>query len=80
MNIHEYQAKSVLAKYGVAVPAGKVAFTVEEAIEAAKELGGKKGSSRPRFTLVAAARPVASSWPSRSTKWNSMQKNCSVKR
>ncbi|CAM3904972.1 ADP-forming succinate--CoA ligase subunit beta [Alicyclobacillus pomorum] len=41
MNIHEYQAKSVLAKYGVAVPAGKVAFTVEEAIEAAKELGGK---------------------------------------
>jgi succinyl-CoA synthetase beta subunit len=41
MNIHEYQAKQVLAKYGVAVPAGKVAFTVEEAVEAAKELGGK---------------------------------------
>lgn len=41
MNIHEYQAKSVLAKYGVAVPAGKVAFTVEEAVKAAKELGDK---------------------------------------
>jgi succinyl-CoA synthetase beta subunit len=41
MNIHEYQAKQVLAKYGVAVPAGKVAFTVEEAVEAAKELGGQ---------------------------------------
>ncbi|MDQ0190572.1 ADP-forming succinate--CoA ligase subunit beta [Alicyclobacillus cycloheptanicus] len=41
MNIHEYQAKSVLAQYGVAVPTGKVAFTVEEAVEAAKELGGK---------------------------------------
>ncbi len=41
MNIHEYQAKQVLAKYGVAVPAGKVAFTVEEAVAAAKELGGK---------------------------------------
>lgn len=41
MNIHEYQAKAVLAQYGVAVPKGKVAFTVEEAIEAAKELGGK---------------------------------------
>jgi succinyl-CoA synthetase beta subunit len=41
MNIHEYQAKAVLAQYGVAVPKGKVAFTVEEAVEAAKELGGK---------------------------------------
>ncbi|QSO53796.1 ADP-forming succinate--CoA ligase subunit beta [Alicyclobacillus curvatus] len=40
MNIHEYQAKAVLAKYGVAVPSGKVAFTVEEAVNVAKELGG----------------------------------------
>lgn len=41
MNIHEYQAKSVLAKYGVAVPDGQVAFTVGEATEVAKSLGGK---------------------------------------
>lgn len=41
MNIHEYQAKAVLAKYGVSVPNGKVAFTVDEALDAAKELGGK---------------------------------------
>jgi succinyl-CoA synthetase beta subunit len=39
MNIHEYQGKEILRKYGVSVPNGKVAFTVEEAIEAAKELG-----------------------------------------
>lgn len=39
MNIHEYQGKEILRKYGVAVPKGKVAFTVEEAVEAAKELG-----------------------------------------
>ncbi|AGX03848.1 ADP-forming succinate--CoA ligase subunit beta [Bacillus infantis] len=39
MNIHEYQGKEVLRKYGVTVPNGKVAFTVEEAVEAAKELG-----------------------------------------
>lgn len=39
MNIHEYQGKDVLRKYGVTVPNGKVAFTVEEAVEAAKELG-----------------------------------------
>ena len=40
MNIHEYQAKQVLAQYGVAVPKGHVAFTPEEAVKAAEELGG----------------------------------------
>ncbi len=39
MNIHEYQGKEILRKYGVAVPNGRVAFTVDEAVEAAKELG-----------------------------------------
>ena len=39
MKIHEYQAKSLLAKYGVPVPQGKVAFSVDEAVAAAKELG-----------------------------------------
>ena len=39
MNIHEYQAKSVLAKYGVAVPRGKVADTAAEAGDIAKEFG-----------------------------------------
>ncbi|MCZ2155642.1 MAG: ADP-forming succinate--CoA ligase subunit beta [Bryobacterales bacterium] len=41
MKIHEYQAKTILAKYGVPVPRSKVAFTVEEAVAAQKELGGK---------------------------------------
>ena len=40
MNIHEYQAKSLLAQFGVAVPRGSVAFTPEEAENAARELGG----------------------------------------
>ncbi|MEK9661822.1 MAG: ATP-grasp domain-containing protein, partial [Alphaproteobacteria bacterium] len=40
MNIHEYQAKSLLAKFGVAVPRGKVAYTPDEAVSAAAELGG----------------------------------------
>ncbi|RFU71271.1 ADP-forming succinate--CoA ligase subunit beta [Peribacillus saganii] len=39
MNIHEYQGKEILRNYGVSVPNGRVAFTVEEAVEAAKELG-----------------------------------------
>jgi succinyl-CoA synthetase beta subunit len=40
MNIHEYQAKELLAKYGVPVPAGYPAMSVEEAVEAAKKLPG----------------------------------------
>ncbi|HEY7922550.1 MAG TPA: ATP-grasp domain-containing protein, partial [Vicinamibacteria bacterium] len=39
MKIHEYQGKAVLAQYGVPVPKGKVAYTVDEAVEAAKGLG-----------------------------------------
>ncbi len=41
MKIHEYQAKEILKKYGVAVPRGRVAFTPEEARKIAEELGGK---------------------------------------
>ncbi|MGM9927499.1 MAG: ADP-forming succinate--CoA ligase subunit beta [Bacillus sp. (in: firmicutes)] len=41
MNIHEYQGKEILRNYGVAVPNGRVAFSVEEAVEAAKELGSQ---------------------------------------
>lgn len=41
MNIHEYQGKEVLRKYGVTVPNGKVAFSVEEAVCAAKKLGSQ---------------------------------------
>ena len=40
MNIHEYQAKSLLAKYGVAVPKGGVAYTPAEAAQVARGLAG----------------------------------------
>lgn len=40
MKIHEYQAKEILQKYNVPIPKGKVAFSVDEAVEAAKEIGG----------------------------------------
>jgi len=39
MNIHEYQAKAVLREFGVPVPRGQAAFSVEEAVKAAKDLG-----------------------------------------
>ncbi len=40
MKIHEYQAKEILKKYNVAVPKGKVTFSVDEAVIAANEIGG----------------------------------------
>jgi succinyl-CoA synthetase beta subunit len=40
MNIHEYQAKALLQKYGVAVPQGGVAYTADEAVKVAERLGG----------------------------------------
>ncbi len=40
MNVHEYQAKGLLARYGVAVPRGMPAFSAAEAVKAAEELGG----------------------------------------
>lgn len=41
MNIHEYQAKQILARYGVPVPQGHVAYTPQEAVASAQGLGGK---------------------------------------
>jgi succinyl-CoA synthetase beta subunit len=41
MNIHEYQAKELLAKYDVPVPQGGVAYTADEAVGVARRIGGK---------------------------------------
>jgi succinyl-CoA synthetase beta subunit len=41
MKIHEYQGKEILRKFGVATPCGKACFSVDEAVKAAEELGGK---------------------------------------
>ncbi len=40
MKIHEYQAKDILARYGIPIQPGRVAFTPEEAEEIAREIGG----------------------------------------
>jgi succinyl-CoA synthetase beta subunit len=40
MNLHEYQSKQLFARYGIPVPAGHVASTPEEAVDAAQRLGG----------------------------------------
>lgn len=42
MNIHEYQAKELLSRYGVRVPVGKVVFTPDEAEQIARDLNCKR--------------------------------------
>lgn len=42
MDIHEYQAKEILAGYGVAIPAGGLAYSPEQAVYRSKEIGGEK--------------------------------------
>ena len=42
MNIHEFQAKKILAGYGVNIPRGKEAYSVTEAVSVAKDIGGEK--------------------------------------
>ena len=42
MKIHEYQAKAILSRYGISMPAGIACFSVEEAVLAAEKLGGDK--------------------------------------
>jgi len=44
MNLHEYQGKELLASYGVAIQRGKIAHTVEEAVQAFKEIQEETGS------------------------------------
>ncbi|RLD66670.1 MAG: ADP-forming succinate--CoA ligase subunit beta [Bacteroidetes bacterium] len=43
MNLHEYQSKQILKQYGVSVPKGYVAYTADEAVEAAKKLTEETG-------------------------------------
>jgi len=44
MNLHEYQSKEILSKYGVAIQRGIVANTPEEAVSAAKTLSEQTGT------------------------------------
>ena len=87
MNIHEYQAKELLAKFGVACPAGIAALSVEEAVAAAKQLArpALRGESR-RYMLADVARAssrnlvpmqrAACVWPSIWTRLRPMPRTC----
>ena len=42
MDIHEYQAKELLANFGVPIPRGNVAYTADQAVYCAREIGGNR--------------------------------------
>lgn len=60
MKIHEYQAKALFAATGIPVAAGRPAFSVEEAVEAAEQIGGSCWAVKAQIHAGAAARRVAS--------------------
>ena len=51
MNIHEFQAKKILAGYGVNIPRGKEAYSVAEAVSVAKDIEEKNGLLKPKSML-----------------------------
>ena len=59
MKIHEYQGKELLKQFGVPVPRGIPALSVDEAVAAAESWVDRFGSSRRRSTLAAGARAAA---------------------
>jgi len=56
MNIHEHQAKQILKKYGVVVPKGVFAFTVDELIEKVKSLETEKFVLKLKYTQAEEAK------------------------
>ena len=61
MDIHEYQAKEILANFGVEVPPGALAYSPEQAAYRARELGGAEfGAGRiPRQQIAEAASRIS---------------------
>ena len=56
MNLHEYQAKKLFEEYGIAVPPGKPAHSIKEALRHAAE-APDPGSSKLKFMPADAAKP-----------------------
>lgn len=63
MNIHEYQSKAIMKEYGIHVPEGYPAFTVEDAVAAAKRIGTPVVVVKAQIHAAAAGKREASSWP-----------------
>ena len=89
MNIHEYQAKELLASFGVPVPAGIAAMSVADAVAAAEKLPGPLwvvksqihagGRGKGKFKELGPTPRAASASPIRSRKCAPMPRRCSAR-
>ena len=76
MDVHEYQAKELLGSFGVPVPKGAVAFSPDQAVYAATELGGWSWASRHRSTPALAVRRAALRFARPITRSVRQRRNC----
>ena len=80
MDIHEYQAKELLAGFGVAIPRGGVAYSPEQAVYRASEIGGARWAVKAQIHSARGARPAASSSAPTKTRCARRPRRCSGKR
>ena len=79
MNVHEYQGKEILRKFGVATPRGMACFSVDEAVKAAESLGGHVWVVKAQIhARGVAAKAAASRSPSQLPKFAIMRQKFSV--
>ena len=74
MDIHEYQAKDLLAGFGVPIARGNVAYSADQAVYVATELGGWHWAVKA--TVAGAVRPVALSYAAPTVKWHKRPRTC----
>ena len=77
MKIHEYQAKEILRKYNVPTPKGYVAFTVKEALDAAKTLQGSVWVVKAQIHAGGREKGEVSKWQKAWRKWSPCQNRSS---
>ena len=79
MDIHEYQAKELLANFGVPVPSGGIAYTPEQAVYRATEIGGARFAVKAQITPELEARQGVSNSAAVRMRSAMQQQNCSAR-
>jgi len=78
MNLHEYQAKEIFARYGIPVPHGALASSPEAARAAAKQIGGDKFVVKAQVHAGGRGKVAASSWSKATTRLRKPPRKCSA--
>ena len=79
MNLHEYQAKQLFDEYGLPVSKGIAVDTTEEALAAAREIGGERWVIKAQVHAGGRVKPAALSWFQPKTKFERSANSTSVR-